>query len=118
MQADAYRSVVDSLRTSVHYDMTHATRVPGVLPATGYIRQSQIIGEPAVSPEQAEANRVRGKGPRRPRPGIAPILPVSSATFWRMVKSGHFPSPQKLSERVTAWKCEAVRQFLDAQASK
>lgn len=98
--------------------MINATRPPGVLPATGFIRQSQIIGERPVTPEQAEANRKRGKGPRRPRPGIAPILPVSSATFWRMVKSGHFPAAQKLSERVTAWKCEDVRQFLDAQASK
>lgn len=98
--------------------MPQATRPPGVLPATGFIRQSQIIGERPVTPEQAEANRKRGKGPRRPRPGIAPILPVSSATFWRMVKSGEFCAPVKLSERVTAWRCEDVRQFLDAQASK
>lgn len=87
------------------------------LPATGYIRQVQIIGEPAVTPEQAEANRARGKGPRRARMGIVGLLPISSATFWRKVKSGEFPAGVKLSQRVTAWRCEAVRQWLDAQAA-
>jgi prophage regulatory protein len=90
----------------------------GVLPETGYLRQAQIIGETAVTPEQAEANRRRGKGPRRPRPGIAPIIPISSASFWRRVQSGEFPAPVKLSERVTAWRCEDVRHWLDAQTAK
>jgi len=98
--------------------MKQASQPSGVLPVTGYIRQAQLIGEPAVTAEQADANRERGKGPRRPRPGIAPIVPVSSATFWRKVKAGDFPAPVKLSERVTAWRCEDVRQWLDAQAVK
>lgn len=59
------------------------------LPATGFIRQAQLI--PA-------------------------IVPVSSATLWRMVKRGSFPLPVKLSQRVTAWRCESVREWLDAQA--
>ena len=59
------------------------------LPDTGYIRQAQLI--PAV-------------------------VPFSSATLWRKCKAGHFPKPIKLSERVTAWNCGAVRSWLDAQA--
>jgi prophage regulatory protein len=90
----------------------------GLLPATGYLRQAQIIGEPAVTPEQAERNRVRGKGPRRPRDGSSGIVPFSSATLWRKVKGGEFPAPAKLSERVTAWRVEDVRQWLDAQAAR
>lgn len=59
------------------------------LPAGGYMRQAQII--PAV-------------------------IPVSSATWWRGVKSGRFPKPVKLSERVTCWKVGDIRQFLQTQA--
>jgi prophage regulatory protein len=58
------------------------------LPTTGYVRQSQLI------------------------PGI---LPFSSATLWRMVKAGTFPRPVKLSQRVSAWKIEAVRSWMQAR---
>lgn len=61
------------------------------LPQTGYIRQSQLI--PA-------------------------IIPIAPATLWRWVKSGQFIPPVKLSDRVTAWRCEDVRQWLDAKAVK
>ena len=61
------------------------------LPATGYVRQAQLIPAP---------------------------VPFSSATLWRKCKSGDFPKPVKLSERVTAWKVEDVRQWLAAQAAK
>lgn len=61
------------------------------LPATGYVRQAQLIPAP---------------------------VPFSSATLWRKCKSGDFPKPVKLSQRVTAWKVEDVRQWLDAQAAK
>ena len=56
------------------------------LPSTGFIRQSQLIPS---------------------------ILPIAPATLWRWVKSGKFVSPVKLSDRVTAWRCEDVRQWLD-----
>lgn len=59
------------------------------LPATGYIRQSQLIPT---------------------------VVPFSSATLWRKCKAGQFPKPVKLSERVTAWRVGDVRQFLEAQA--
>lgn len=71
--------------------MTKALRPFGELPATGYVRQSQLIPAP---------------------------VPFSSATLWRRVKAGTFPRPVKLSERVTAWRVEDVRQWLDAQATQ
>lgn len=58
----------------------------GQLPSTGYVRQSQLIGS---------------------------VLPFSSATLWRKVKSGEFPAPVKLGERITAWRVEQVRAWLD-----
>lgn len=60
------------------------------LPASGFIRQAQLIPD---------------------------VVPFSSATLWRKCKTGQFPKPVKLSERVTAWNVGAVRAFLEAQAT-
>ncbi|KWR89715.1 helix-turn-helix transcriptional regulator [Cupriavidus sp. IDO] len=57
----------------------------GKLPDTGYVRQSQLVPS---------------------------IVPFSAATLWRKVRNGTFPKPVKLSERVTAWPVEAIRQYL------
>ncbi|POA99826.1 hypothetical protein C2134_04440 [Chromobacterium sinusclupearum] len=59
----------------------------GALPATGYVRLSDL----------------------------RPIIPLSDSSIWRRVKAGTFPAPVKLSERVTAWKAEDIRQWLDEQ---
>lgn len=69
------------------------------LPAEGYARQWQLVG-----PAGKKASKTT------PR-----ILPFSSSTLWRMVKSGDFPAPVKLSERVTAWRVEDVRAWMEKQ---
>ena len=61
----------------------------GRLPATGYIRESQLV--PA-------------------------IVPFSRATLWRKVKSGEFPRPIKLSTRITAWEVDSIRAWIDSKA--
>ena len=58
----------------------------GKLPDDGFVRQSQLIPH---------------------------IVPVSPATFWRMVKAGDFPSPVYLSDRITAWPVKAVREWMN-----
>ena len=88
------------------------------LPATGFIRQAQLIGESPVTPEQAEANKRRGKGPKRARSGTPAIVPWSSATLWRKIKAGQFCAPVKISAGITAFRVEDVRQWLDAQSVK
>ncbi|GGP18152.1 helix-turn-helix transcriptional regulator [Silvimonas iriomotensis] len=62
------------------------------LPETGFVRLPVLIGDT-----------------RTGRPGL---LPFSEATLWRMVRAGSFPCPVKLSERITAWKVEDIRQWL------
>lgn len=57
----------------------------GYLPETGYVRQSHLI------------------------PGV---IPISPATLWRKVKAGQFPQPVKLSERVTAWRVDDIRAWM------
>jgi predicted DNA-binding transcriptional regulator AlpA len=70
--------------------MAKATFPVGDLPATGYVRQSQLI--PA-------------------------IVPFSSATLWRSVKAGTFPPPVKLSDRVTAWRVEDIRVWMKSRSA-
>ena len=59
----------------------------GALPQTGFIRVADLV----------------------------PIVSFSASTIWRRVKNRTFPAPIKLSERVTAWRAEDVRAWLDAQ---
>ncbi len=61
----------------------------GELPATGFIRQSQLVK----------------------------IVPFSNSTIWRKVKSGEFPKPVKLSERVTAWPVQSIREWLEVHGA-
>jgi len=67
------------------------------LPATGFVRVSQIVGRPKASPP------------------IPPIIPVSEATWWAGVKSGRFPAPIKLGLKITAWRAEDIRAFIAKQ---
>lgn len=60
---------------------------PPQLPATGFVREAQM----------------------RPT-----FVPFSSATLRRMVANHEFPRPVKLSQRVTAWRVEDVRAWLQA----
>lgn len=60
---------------------------PPVLPSVGFLRQAQVLK----------------------------IIPISKSTLWRRVQSRAFPEPVKLSERVTVWRVEDIRQWIDAQ---
>ena len=69
-----------------------------VLPETGYVRLSQLVGNPKANP---------------PIPGI---LPVSKSTIWQWVKQGIFPRPIKLGPRVSVFDVQAVRSCLESKA--
>jgi hypothetical protein len=81
------------------------------------LRLTQIIGQAEVTPEQAEINRKQGKGPRRPRPAIDPIIPVSKSSWWKGVQDGRYPKPLKLSGRTTAWRESDIMELLDSGAA-
>ncbi len=65
------------------------------LPETGFLRLSQIIGNPKADPP------------------IPPVIPVGKSTWWAGVKLGRFPKPVKLGPRVTAWRVEDIRNLID-----
>lgn len=64
------------------------------LPATGFIRLPQIIGDAKAVPP------------------IPAIIPVGKSTWWDGVRTGRFPKPVKLSERVTAWRVEDIHALI------
>jgi prophage regulatory protein len=66
------------------------------LPETGYLRLTQIIGNPKADPP------------------IPPIIPVSKSTWWAGVKSGRFPKPVRtLGPRIAAWRVEDIRRLVE-----
>ena len=92
-------------------------RIVNSLPHTGLVRLTQIIGQAEVTEEQAAKNRETGKGPKRPRPGIPAIIPVSPATWWAGCKSGRFPRGVKLAGgNITLWRVEDIRSWLAANS--
>lgn len=46
---------------------------------------------------------------------LAKVLGVAVVTVWRWSAKGTFPQPVKLSMRVTAWRAEEVRAWMNAQ---
>lgn len=64
------------------------------LPDTGYLRLSQIIGNPKTNPP------------------IPAIIPVSKSTWWQGVRTGRYPKPVRLGPRITAWSVDSIREFI------
>ncbi|WP_075111677.1 helix-turn-helix transcriptional regulator [Noviherbaspirillum massiliense] len=60
------------------------------LPVTGFIRLAQLVPH---------------------------IIPIGRSTLWLKVKTGEFPQPVKLSARITAWRVEDVRAWMDSRKS-
>ncbi len=67
------------------------------LPETGFLRLSQIVGNPAR--------------------GIPALIPVSKSTWWQGVRDGRYPQPvRSLGHRITAWKVSDIRALIDQMA--
>jgi prophage regulatory protein len=65
-----------------------------VIPAEGYIRESQLLG--------------------CARRGWVAILPISRSGLRLWIRQGRFPAPQKLGPKVIAWPAEVVRKALES----
>lgn len=64
------------------------------LPETGFLRLSQIIGNPKA------------------KPPIPAVIPVSKSSWWAGCKSGRYPAPVKLGSRTTAWRVEDILSLI------
>lgn len=66
------------------------------IPKTGFLRLSQIIGNPKADPP------------------IPPLIPISKSSWWEGVRTGRMPQPIKLGPRTTAWRVADVIAYIDA----
>lgn len=87
---------------------------PTQLPDIGYLRLPQIIGQREVTPDEAAANRRRGKGPRTPRPAIQPLIPVSRTQWYAGIRAGRYPAPRRLAPRTAVWAAADIRALLES----
>jgi len=43
---------------------------------------------------------------------ILKVIPVGKSTWWAGIKSGRYPQPVKLGERITAWRVDDIRALI------
>jgi prophage regulatory protein len=43
---------------------------------------------------------------------LCKLIPFAKSTIWRKVKKGTFPAPFRLSQKVTAWRAEDIREWM------
>jgi predicted DNA-binding transcriptional regulator AlpA len=46
------------------------------------------------------------------------MLGIAVVTLWRWAANGKLPKPIKLSERVTAWQVEDIRQWMASKGEQ
>lgn len=66
------------------------SQVHPTLPATGFLRLSQVLA----------------------------LIPVGKSSWWRGCKSGRYPKPVKLAPRTTAWKAEDIAALVATLGNK
>ena len=66
------------------------------LPETGFVRLTQIIGDPKATPP------------------IPAVIPVKKSCWWDGVRTGRFPKAVKLGPRVTAWDVQDIRDLISS----
>jgi len=68
------------------------------LPATGFVRLPQIIGD------------------KKAQPPIPAVIPVCKSSWWDGIRKGKYPQPVKLGPRTTAWKVADIRALIESGA--
>ena len=43
---------------------------------------------------------------------VRQLIPIAHSTLWAWVRAGKFPSPLKLSDRITVWRNSDVQTFI------
>lgn len=47
---------------------------------------------------------------------LSRYVPFSAATLWRLVKTGRFPRPVKVTPQITAWRSSDVQEWAEDPA--
>ncbi len=64
------------------------------LPEVGFLRLTQIIGNPKA------------------KPPIPALIPVKKTCWYEGIKTGKFPKPVKISPHVSLWRIEEIRALI------
>ena len=51
-------------------------------------------------------------------PEVLRLIPISRASWWRGVKSGRYPAPIKISERITCWRLSDVMKLVEGDKNE
>lgn len=49
---------------------------------------------------------------------VLQFVPVSRSSWWAGCRSGKYPKPRKLSERVTVWTAAQIRDVINGEVSR
>lgn len=67
------------------------------LPAQGFVRLKQILGDPKATPP------------------LPPMIPVSRATWYAGVKTGRYPKPVPLGARMRGYRVDDIRALFERE---
>lgn len=80
----------------------------------GFYRMAQL----ATTAPRKERKYITKDGTTRiikARPARQGLLPMGETTIWDKVRSGDFPQPVKLTERITAWRIEDIQEWMQSK---
>lgn len=67
------------------------------LPAMGYVRLKQILGD------------------KKSDPPVPPVVPVSKSTWWEGIRKGRFPEPcYPFGPRIACWDVRKIRNLIES----
>lgn len=72
------------------------TQFQNVLPAEGFMRLAQIVGDPKANPP------------------VIGVIPISKSSWWEGCRTGKYPQPIKLGPKTTVWRVEDIRTLIQA----
>lgn len=78
--------------------MSAKNKTQNSIPAEGFMRLAQIVGNPKSDP---------------PVPGV---IPVSKSSWWDGCRKGKYPKPIKLGPKTTVWRVEDIRALIQEGA--
>ena len=87
------------MATRTNKPTTTPTPAQASLPATGFLRLKQLVGDPKANPP------------------VQPIVPIGSTSVWRKIRNKTFPAPLKLGPMTTVWRAEDIRAWIEAQSN-
>jgi len=70
------------------------------IPLSGYLRLSQIVGDPKTNPP------------------TLPIIPIGKSTWWRWVAEGKVSKGRKLGPKIRVWTPQEIGDLLTKLASE